>query len=282
MHDGASIRTSTTLRRLSPTGRSSLVHDAGPRPEAGAAGDARWTADPPGPARARTERGCRRRADDGAPDARLRRLDRLRRHLAVGRQGLHRRRHVPRRDPRLRRRQHRQAAQAACRQGERRAARSTSSTSPAYGRWSARPPPSSARACCGTTRSPPRCRRSPRTAPGSGSGRRTALSTCRSATGSRRSRSPWSWCPRRPPPSSSSTRSPPRRCTGCWSCTGCSRTCPPPSTSARSAGSRSPVRPRTPGHSPARWSAPSRRSTPPRTWSSRCSPATRRCPSGTG
>ena len=100
----------------STTGRSSLVHDAGPRPEARAADDAGRAARPPAAAGARAARGRRRRADERDPDARQPRLDRARRDH--GRQppaarSYHRRRHVPVRHARLRRRADRPAAQAA-------------------------------------------------------------------------------------------------------------------------------------------------------------------------
>ena len=143
-----------------------------------------------------------------------------------------RRRHVPGR--------HARASSASASTGSASSARprsaargvSTSSTSAASARWSARPPPSSGGACCGTTPTRRRCRRWPRSAAGCGSAPATTRSSCRSATASPPSRWRWSWCRRRRRRSSSSTRWPPPRCTGCWSCTGSSPTCPPRSTCA--------------------------------------------------
>ena len=85
--------------------------------------------------------------------------------------------------------------------------------------------------------------------PGLGARRAPTLGSCTSATACATSRSRSSWCRRRAPPSTRWTRPPPRRCTGCSSYTGCSRTCRRRSTCAPSTGSSSAA----PRSRPARW-----------------------------
>ena len=189
--------------------------------------------------------GRRRRADERDPDARQPRLDRARGddgQLHARRAGAqpHGRGHVPVRHARLRRRPARPAAEAAHPDRHRHPHRVPPLPRHASGRSPATRPPSSVLPCSGST---PSRRALPALADERSRVWEHTVTDAAVPPGAVRRAQPAAVARARAsrlaPRSTRSTRRPPPRCTGCSPYTGCSRTCPPPSTCGPSTGSSS-------------------------------------------